>query len=59
MTVMNHANTAVGAVDKSLGNKEGWSEVAIKSTDEGVATTVLAAFSPFLKGTAPVLHLLQ
>ncbi|KAK3360633.1 hypothetical protein B0T25DRAFT_132121 [Lasiosphaeria hispida] len=37
------------AVDKALGNKEGWSEFNYKSQDQGVATTVFAAFSPALE----------
>jgi len=34
--------------DRAMGNKEGWSEFEFKSPDQGVATTVFAAFSPDL-----------
>ena len=40
------------AVDKELGNKEGWSEgFDFKIPARGVATHVFAAFDPALKGT--------
>ena len=54
MTVPTCANAGIGAADKALGNKEGWSEFEFKSPDQGVATTVFAAFSPDLKGASPI-----
>lgn len=33
-----------------LGNKEAWGEFKWKSTDQGAATHVYAAFAPALKG---------
>ncbi|TDZ60716.1 Short-chain dehydrogenase TIC 32 [Colletotrichum trifolii] len=38
------------AVDRSLGNKEGWAEFKWKTPDQGAATHVYAAFEPSLKG---------
>ncbi|CAJ2504830.1 Uu.00g122240.m01.CDS01 [Anthostomella pinea] len=37
------------AVDRGLGNREGWAEFKWKTSDEGVATHVYAAFDPALK----------
>ncbi|KAI2469451.1 NAD(P)-binding protein [Annulohypoxylon bovei var. microspora] len=37
------------AVDRDLGNKEAWAKLKIKSSQEGAATHVYAAFSPSLK----------
>ncbi|KAI1153714.1 WW domain-containing oxidoreductase [Nemania diffusa] len=37
------------AVDRSLGNKEGWADLKWKTPDQGVATHVYAAFDPNLK----------
>ncbi|KAK1979461.1 WW domain-containing oxidoreductase [Colletotrichum cereale] len=37
------------AVDRSLGNKEGWADFKWKTPDEGTATHVYAAFEPSLK----------
>ncbi|OHE98122.1 WW domain-containing oxidoreductase [Colletotrichum orchidophilum] len=37
------------AVDRSLGNKEGWAEFKWKTPDQGTATHVYAAFEPSLK----------
>lgn len=33
-----------------MGNKEGWAEFKVKSSDQGVATHVFASFDPNLKG---------
>ncbi|KAI0842702.1 NAD(P)-binding protein [Hypoxylon sp. FL0890] len=49
-----HIDWSVGfdplrAVDKSLGNKEGWTEYIFRSPQAGAATHVYAAFSPSLK----------
>ncbi|KAK6858152.1 retinol dehydrogenase 13 [Apiospora arundinis] len=38
------------AIDRSLGNAEGWREFKWKSQDQGAATHVYAAFDPALKG---------
>lgn len=41
------------AVDKSFGNREGWStSFDFKTPERGVATHVYAAFAPELKGTS-------
>ncbi|KAL2136235.1 hypothetical protein VTI74DRAFT_4865 [Chaetomium olivicolor] len=37
------------AADRALGNKEGWKELDFKTHDQGVATTVFAAFHPGLE----------
>ncbi|KAK3342166.1 hypothetical protein B0T25DRAFT_465405, partial [Lasiosphaeria hispida] len=37
------------AADRALGNWEGWSELRVKTQDEGVATHVYGAFHPELK----------
>lgn len=37
--------------DRALGNKEGWDETfQFKTTDQGIATHVFAAFHPSLAG---------
>ncbi|KAK0726122.1 WW domain-containing oxidoreductase [Lasiosphaeris hirsuta] len=53
-SLANHMNpeedfAALTAADKSLGNWEGWSELRVKTQDEGVATHVYGAFHPELK----------
>ncbi|KAI0014746.1 WW domain-containing oxidoreductase [Xylariomycetidae sp. FL0641] len=50
----NHLDWAEGgpslqAVDRALGNREGWAEFTWKTPDEGAATHVYAAFAPALK----------
>ncbi|KAL2822817.1 hypothetical protein BDW59DRAFT_149222 [Aspergillus cavernicola] len=40
---------ALNALDKTLGNAEGWAEFAVKSDQQGAATTVYAAFAPSLR----------
>lgn len=52
------------AVDRSLGNKEGWADLKWKTPDQGVATHVYAAFDPNLKGMkrvtlSPCEHILE
>ncbi|PON28915.1 WW domain-containing oxidoreductase [Trichoderma gamsii] len=39
----------LAAVDKSLGNAEGWADLKWKSPERGVATHIYAAFEPSLK----------
>ncbi len=41
---------ATAAVDKELGNKEGWGKFNYKSPGRGTATHVYASFDPSLKG---------
>lgn len=42
---------AATAIDKALGNREGWADFHIKTPDQGVATHVYAAFDSALDGT--------
>ena len=39
-----------GAVDRAMGNAEGWAEFKIKTAEQGAATYVYAAFASSLKG---------
>ena len=39
-----------GAVDRAMGNAEGWAEFKIKTPEQGAATYVFAAFESSLKG---------
>lgn len=45
--------SCIDALDKSLGNVEGWREFRLKTDQEGAATTVYAAFEPALQGEIP------
>ncbi|EAW07338.1 putative short-chain dehydrogenase [Aspergillus clavatus NRRL 1] len=50
----NHLDLSVafdglGALDKSLGNREGWQEFDVKPLERGAATHIYAAFDPCLK----------
>jgi hypothetical protein len=38
------------ALDKMLGNAEGWRDFKVKTNQQGAATTVYAAFDPGLQG---------
>lgn len=44
----------IDALDRALGNEEGWRELRLKTDQEGAATTVYAAFEPALQGEVPV-----
>ena len=48
-----------GAVDKLMGNAEGWAEFIVKSAEQGAATYVYAAFEPSLKGMLRLLRFLS
>ncbi|TGJ80817.1 hypothetical protein E0Z10_g7961 [Xylaria hypoxylon] len=45
----NESFPSLQAVDRGLGNKEGWAEFKWKTPDQGAATHVYAAFDPNLK----------
>lgn len=40
----------IEALDRMLGNEEGWRDFKVKTNQQGAATTVYAAFDPGLKG---------
>jgi hypothetical protein len=40
----------IEALDRMLGNAEGWRDFKVKTRQQGAATTVYAAFYPGLKG---------
>lgn len=48
-----------GAVDKLMGNAEGWAEFKVKSAEQGAATYVYAAFEPSLKSKLCLLRFLS
>jgi hypothetical protein len=42
---------SVVALDRALGNEQGWREdIPMKTSQQGAATTVYAAFEPILRG---------